>query len=465
MDFIAGFFSGLGSVLWSLLALIVTFGILVVVHEFGHFYVARLFGVKVLRFSVGFGKVLWSKTDSKGTEFVVSALPLGGYVSMLGEQSETAQGLSEEELAGSLARKTPWQRIAIAFAGPAFNLLLAIAIYWLIRIVGMTVAAPYVGDLPPDSPAAHAGMTNGQHIVAVDGRETSSWLDVALALSGRLGDTGTLVISAKHAGKPDATDYSIPIDRWLSDTKEPDPPLALGFDRRKAPAVLGAIVPNSPASEAGLREGDLILSVNSNTIRSWREWVDAVGAAPNQKLSLVVWRNNSEVLISLTAGVRETQERGTIGFAGVYRPMVRATYGPLESIPYAISDTFQMSWLTLVFIKKMIFGLVSPSTVGGPLTIADLSGKAATQGFQTFLYLLALLNVTLAVINLLPIPVLDGGHILFHTLEILRGKPLSENVQRVGFQVGALMIFGIMLLAIFNDLNRYIFDLGRLIGG
>lgn len=454
--------SDLGWVLWSFVCLMLVFSILVVVHEYGHFYVARLFGVKVLRFSVGFGKVIWSRKDSQGTEFAISMLPLGGYVSMLGELPEADEDWSEDIKASSLTQKSPWQRMAIAFAGPFANILLAVVAYWLLHVIGMTTAAPYAGEMDVDSPASRAGIGNGHRIVAVDGTETPTWLAMNLALSERLGDTGVLTISTiRHANaEPEA--YKIPVVRWLSDEDELDPIADLGFDYTKPPAVLGVIEPESPADVAGLQRYDQVLSVDDELVTTWQQWVELVRAAPNRALSVRIRRGGTELLVGLTPVMNA---QGDAGYVGVYRPVVQVRRNVIQAIPQAVQDTLQMSLITLGFIKKMLVGLISSSNIGGPLTIADVAGKATFKGIEPFLYLLALLSITLAVLNLLPIPILDGGAIFLCMLEILRGKPVPMVLQVIGIQVGTVLIVGIMLLAIFNDFNRFIYDIGKIFGG
>lgn len=458
MDFIASFVNSLGGVLWSTVFLLLTFAILVVVHEYGHFYAARKFGVKVLRFSVGFGKVVWSKRDSQGTEFAVSMLPLGGYVQMLGEQSEPEQGISPKEWQEqSLLSKPAWQRIIIAAAGPAANLLFAVMACWVLNVSGITTSIPFVGELAQDSPAAQAGLSNGQRITSVDGRETLSWLAIALALSERLGDTGTLTISAQRPGENRPSNHLIPLNQWLVGVRDPNPMKDLGLNNRLPPAIMGVIQPDSAAARAGLQEYDQILAVNGKSVSSWQQWVEQVRNSPDRPLNLTVQRGYRELLLTLTPARRQAKDK-VFGQAGVYRPLVQIRYGPIEAIGQAVKDTAQLTMLTLSIIKKLIIGLVSPTTMGGPLAIADAAGSAASQGFETFLYMLALLSISLGVINLLPIPVLDGGHILFASLEMVRGKPLSEKAQLIGLRIGSFFVLAVMFLVIFNDINRYIFQ-------
>ena len=459
MDFIAGFINSLGGVLWSTVFLLLTFVILVVVHEYGHFYAARKFNVKVLRFSVGFGKVVWSKKDSRGTEFAISMLPLGGYVQMLGEQSGSEQGISQQEWQDqSLLSKPAWQRIIIAAAGPAANLLFAVMACWVLNVSGITTSAPFIGKLAQDSPAAQAGLSNGQRITSVDGRETLSWLAIALALSERLGDTGTLTISTQGPGEENRpSDHLIPLNQWLVGVSDPDPMKDIGLNNKFPPAIMGAIQPESPAARAGLQEHDQILTVDGQPVSSWQQWVEQVRNSPDQPLGLTVRRGYNELLLTLIPARRQVGDK-VFGQAGVYLPVVHIRYGPIEAIGQAAKDTAQLTTLTLSIIKKLIIGLVSPTTMGGPLTIADAAGSAASQGFETFLYMLALLSISLGVINLLPIPVLDGGHILFASLEMVRGKPLSEKTQLLGLKIGSFFVLAIMFLVIFNDINRYIFQ-------
>jgi len=463
VDILISIASSIGGLVWSLVFLIVTLGILVVVHEYGHFFAARFFKVRVLRFSVGFGKVLWSRYDRQGTEFAVSMLPLGGYVQMLDEdqpgfiqQPEEDQRAASEPDDESLNAKPAWQRLIIAAGGPAANLLFAAIAFWLLHIFGMTQPVPYVGVLADESPAEVTGIQKGDLITAVDGKQTPSWSSVVLALSERLGDTGNLTISTRSLGANTPTDYSIPVNRWLAGIRDPDPLEDLGFEYEYPPAIMGDIVENSPADFAGFRPGDLVLAVDEEPVEHWLEWVERVREAPDRELSVLVNRQGSRLLLSLTPAVEQSGDH-SFGRAGIQKPSVLLVHSPLEAVGHALGDTWDLSLLTLEFIKKMLVGLISPTTMGGPLAIADVAGKAAQRGIETFLYMLALLSVTLAVINLLPIPVLDGGHILFCLIEMVSRRPVSRKVQLVSFQVGTVLVLALMIFVILNDFSRYFF--------
>ena len=439
------------TILWNGVFMILALAILVGIHEYGHFATARFFGVRVLRFSIGFGKVIWSRRDAQGTEFAVSALPLGGYVSMLGDDPAVLEALPESERQQALTRKPPWQRLLIAFAGPAVNLIFAVLIYWVIHMLGTDKPVPFVGELVPDSPVAQAGMLQNERFVAVDGQNTRTWNEVLIALANRIGDTGELALTTE-ALDGQRQNYLIPLDNWLGDASEPDPLLALGLNQIGRPAIVGFVAQESAASQSGLQPGDLILKVQGEPISGWSDLVASVRASPETALSLDVQRGQAPIQLLLTP---ERSEQGH-GYAGVGFPVVATNYGVFEAIPAAIASTWDFAWLTLSFLKKMLFGSLSLDNIGGPLTIADVAGSAAEQGLKTFLHLLALLSITLGVLNLLPIPLLDGGHILYNAVEMVIRQPLPEKVQQFGMRVGLAMVLSFMAIAIFNDFVRYV---------
>lgn len=436
--------------LQTILALIVTLGILVTVHEFGHLLVARWFGVRVLRFSVGMGPAVWSRTARSGIEYVIAALPIGGYVRMLdGREGE----VPESQRAEAFDSKPPGQRIAIALGGPVANLLLAVVVYWLMFVSGTSGFAPVIGEVDPDSAAGRAGVPPGVEILAVDGRETRTWQAVNMALVERLGETGTIDLRVSPPGRENASRHELAIERWLAEEDEPDPVRSLGLEPA-FPAILGRVLEDGAAAAAGLRDGDRILAVDGEPVDGWRDWVERVRASPGSALELRIDRGGSERSLVLTPEARELEDGRAIGYVGT-APMYRtASLGPLAALPAALAETRDKTLLTLDILRKMIVGAVSTRNLSGPITIAKVAGDSAESGREAFLGFLALLSVSLGVLNLLPIPVLDGGHILFYLVELAKGSPVSERLQAVGVQIGMFIIASLMLLAFYNDLTR-----------
>ncbi|MDT8398095.1 MAG: RIP metalloprotease RseP [Pseudomonadales bacterium] len=448
----------------NILAMLLTLGILVTVHEFGHFWVARRCGVKVERFSIGFGKPLL-KWTRQGTEYVIALLPLGGYVKMLGEQ-DVAIPESERHLAFN--HKPLSQRAAIVAAGPLANFLLAIFLYWLMFMVGVSGVAPVVGTVKNDSPAALAGLQAGDEIVAVDGESTRTWQEVQVQLLGRLGESGFLNLTATSPERAKPLVARINLERWLNNDAEPDPLQALGITpfRLDIPPRLGEIVAGGRAESAGLLPGDLVLAVNGDKLGGWLEWIDIVRANPESDLQLVVERGGERINLELRPALtmaEDGSERGFIG-AGVSTPEVMPTlppemnreirYSAWQALPQALSETWNNTVFVLDSIKKMILGLISVENLSGPITIAQIAGQTATYGFEYYIGFLAVLSISLGVLNLLPIPVLDGGHLFYYLVETIIRRPVPEKVQAMGMQIGITLIVGIMLIAFYNDVNR-----------
>lgn len=435
--------------LQTLLALAVTIGILVTVHEFGHLLVARWCGVRVLKFSVGMGPSLVSWRARSGIEYSVAALPIGGYVRMLDERESAVPEAQRHE---AFNNKHPWQRIAIAFGGPLANFLLALVVYWLVAVTGVSGFAPIIGDVDPDSPLGRAGVPANVEIRSVDGIETPTWQALNMRLVRRLGDSGEIELVTSPLDSSGSDRHRVPIDRWLQGERDPNVIDVLGLT--PFPAVLGEVRDDGAAAAAGLQAGDRVVSVNGEPITGWGEWVRAVQAAPGETLDLEVVRDDRTVELSLTPAERTLDDGRKIGFVGV-GPLHRvAHFGPLEAVVRAVDKTWETTSLTLDVLGKMMVGLVSTSNLSGPITIAKVAGDSAQSGLETFLAFLALLSVSLAVLNLLPIPVLDGGHILYCLVELIKGSPVSERVQQVGMQIGILLVGGLMVLAVFNDLTR-----------
>lgn len=446
--------------LYMIIGTLIALGVLVTFHEFGHFWVARRCGVKVLRFSVGFGTPLLRWHDRQGTEFVVAAIPLGGYVKMLDErEGEVPPALVDQ----SFNRKSVGQRIAIVAAGPIANFLLAILFFWVVAMLGSQQVRPVIGAVEAGSLAATAGLNVGQEIVSIDGKPTNGWSAVNLQLVRRLGESGTLRVGVVDEGATAERQHEIQLNQWLKGADEPDPIQSLGL-RPWRPAlepVLAEIDPKGPAAAAGLKTGDKLLALDGVSLNDWQQVVDTVRARPQSKVNLRIERDGAQLDVPVTLARKgEGQAAGGYlgaGVKGVQWPaqMLReVSYGPLEAVGEGLSRTWNMSVLTLESLKKMLFGELSVKNLSGPITIAKVAGASAQSGVGDFLNFLAYLSISLGVLNLLPIPVLDGGHLLFYLIEWARGRPLSDRVQGWGVQIGISLVVGVMLLALINDLGR-----------
>ncbi|MDV6320280.1 sigma E protease regulator RseP [Chromohalobacter sp. HP20-39] len=445
----------------NLLAVIVVLGVLITFHEYGHFWVARRCGVKVLRFSVGFGKPLWSRVDRHGTEFAVAAIPLGGYVKMLDEREGP---VAPEEQAQAFNRKSVWARIAIVSAGPLANFLLAFVAYWALFVYGTTTVAPVIGDIAADSPAARGGLQTGQEIVSVEGERTPSWGDVNLELIAAIGANGALEMTTRTSEGATPQQHQVPVGGWLVGQSPPRPLASLGVTpwRPELPAVLGEVLDDGRAQQAGLQSGDRIVSVDGVAVEDWMDFVERVRDNPGKTLALRVERDGERRDVTLTPASREREDGSAMGYIGAgvqatewperYRREIR--FGPLAAVGEAISKTGEMSLLTLDSIRKMLVGLISPSNLSGPVTIARIAGDSAREGVESFISFLAYLSISLGVLNLLPIPVLDGGHLVYYLIEAVRGRPVPEAVQAFGLRIGVALVGSLMLMALYFDLMR-----------
>ncbi len=448
------------SALYMLVGTLVALGVLVTIHEFGHFWVARRCGVKVLRFSVGFGSTLLRWHDRQGTEFVVAAIPLGGYVKMLDEREGD---VPPELLDQSFSRKSVKQRIAIVAAGPVANFLLALLFFWVLAMLGSQQVRPVIGAVEAGSLAQAAGLQAGQEIVAINGKPTTGWTAVNLQLVTRLGETGQLDVAVREPGSSVDSLRRIELDNWLRGADEPDPIASLGIRpwRPVLEPVLAQLDPKGPAFAAGLKEGDRLLALNGQALADWQQLVDQVRGLPGKSITLQIERQGQRLDVSLTLAARGEGQALTgymgAGVAGGEWPpsmLSEVRFGPLEAVAEGAKNTWAMSVLTLNSLKKMLFGELSVKNLSGPITIAKVAGASAESGLSDFLKFLAYLSISLGVLNLLPIPVLDGGHLLFYLVEWVRGRPLSERVQGWGMQIGISLVIGVMLLALVNDLSR-----------
>ena len=436
--------------------LLVTLAILVTFHEWGHFVVARRVGVHVVRFAVGFGKPVLSLRDKRGTEFCVGVVPLGGYVRMYDRRdSDAHQWAPADPSSGtSYDAVSPWWRIAIAVAGPGANFVLALLVYWLLSVLGVNAAVPHVGMVAEDTPAHRAGIRGGDEIVAVDGAKTSSWNDVALALAGRLGETGVIDIETSRSGQRQS--HRISVTEWLSGVTDPNTVGELGIGIEPL-AIIGAVIEGDPAMQGGLRPSDRVTRVDGDPIVLWRELVERIRESAGEPLRLTVERDSGTASLTVTPRANTTEEGEVIGYVGaqVGMPSRVVRFGPIEAIGRAASETWSKTLLTVDLVRKMVTGSVSPANLAGPLSIAIVTGEEARAGLGRFLSILALLSISFGVLNLLPIPVLDGGHVVYSALEIVRSKPVSLRAQAVASQVGLAVVVAIMVFVFYVDITRW----------
>ena len=447
------------SILWNLAAFIVALGVLITVHEFGHFWVARRCGVRVERFSIGFGKALWRRTDKLGTEYVIALIPLGGYVKMLDERAEP---VAPELRHYAFNNKTVGQRAAIIAAGPIANFLFAIFAYWLVFIIGVPGVRPVVGEITPNSIAAQAQIQPGTELKAVDGIETPDWDAVRLQLVSKIGDEHT-TLSVAQFGSNQRQDKTLDLRQWAFEPDKEDPVSSLGIRPRgpQIEPVLSEVQVNSAASKAGLQAGDRIVKVNGQPLTQWMTFVTLVRDNPDKPLALDIERQGSSLSLTLTPDSKQVNGKAE-GFAGVVPKVIPLPdeyktvrqYGPFSAVLEASDKTWQLMKLTVSMLGKLITGDVKLNNLSGPISIAQGAGMSAEFGIIYYLMFLALISVNLGIINLFPLPVLDGGHLLFLAIEKIKGGPVSERVQDFCYRIGSILLVLLMGLALFNDFSR-----------
>ena len=440
---------------------IVAIAVLVTFHEFGHFWVARKMGVKVIRFSIGFGKILWSwKKSPNGTEFVISAIPLGGYVKMTDEREGP---VGPDDLAFAFNRQSILARTLIVAAGPVFNLLLAVLLFWLVLVIGETGIRPVVGVVEAGTLAAEAGFAEKDEILSVNQKTTPTWTDaldelLSLAVSGQheiaievntednKKQTRTLVFSEQDVQNPELLQKRLGLNPWMPLIKP----------------VIGKLIEDGAAKQAGLQSGDLLLSADGEPIKNWRQWVDYVQARPDIPIKLQIERHDAQLALTLTPRAEE-QEGKTIGKIGAVVDVpkdllegMKVSYSLTrwDALPAAFKKTGFYIGGTLKMMGKMFAGSASVNNLSGPISIAQYAGQSAEMGLTAFLKFLGLVSVSLGVLNLLPIPVLDGGHLLFFGLEALKGSPISEKAQLHFQQLGMFLLISLMVFAMFLDIGR-----------
>jgi regulator of sigma E protease len=443
------------AILQTLLAFLIVIGILVTVHEFGHYWVAKRLGVKILKFSIGFGPSLWSRRFGKDqTEFAIATIPLGGYVQMLDEREGNASSVTQEELSRAFNRQTLPVRTAIVAAGPIFNLLFAIIAYTMMYMIGVTGIKAWIAEVTPNSLAEQAGFHAGDQIIAVNDTPTKRWESVLQTTLQSLLDGNT---SINYQVKNEQG-YQQEIILNLNDKFTIDH-FAQGHffektgiqpHRPPGPAVLGAIIPDSAAEKAGLQAGDKIITLDEQVIENWATWAKYISERPNQSIKATIERNLQRFELTLVPENIDGQGR-----MGVYAPFwVQERYGFWFAFNRGIEKTWDISVLTIQIMFKMLTLKVSTEHISGPITIAQFAGQSAQLGISRFLSFLGLVSVSLGIINLLPIPMLDGGHLLLYLIEAIKGRPVTEQTEIILQKIGLTLLLGLMGLALFNDLGR-----------
>ena len=447
----------MGTVLGSALAFIVAISILVAVHEYGHYIVGRWCGMKVLRFSIGFGKPIWTRVAGPDrTEYCISSIPLGGYVRFLDDREGPVD--PEDEGRAFNHRPIP-QRIAVLAAGPAFNFLFAIVAYWALFIYGIPTVVPAVGDVEPGSYAAAAGLENGDKIVAINARPTPDWESTLLSMLDQLVATGRIDMTLED---PDGDTRTTTIDVGSDRTRLTEPGMlfdGLGFSPWQFPAIVGEVEGDSAAEAAGLRSGDRITAIDGEPVGNFSELVGLVAPRPGETLDLSYERDGAETTVAVTLGSaeRDGQSVGMLGVrssdgAGDY--VYLRKFGVIDSIGRAMERTWSSTLFTMKMLGRMVTGDVSIKNISGPINIAQFAGQSAERGVDYFLSFLAIVSISLGVLNLLPVPVLDGGQIVYQTVELVKGSPLSERAQIMGQQAGILALILLMSFAFYNDIAR-----------
>jgi regulator of sigma E protease len=444
----------LGSVWW----LIVTLGVLITFHEYGHFVVARWCGVKVLRFSVGFGKPLWSRVDRHGTEFAIAAIPLGGYVKMLDEREGE---VAPADLDRAHNRKPVLQRMAIAAAGPAFNLVFAVFAFWLMFVIGKPDYQPLVGHV--EQIAASAGFQRGDRILGIDGEPVETWTDASMALVEGALDHRDLEVRVSDA-RGDERTRILALSSLPTDIDEGAALRRIGLSPLQfaAPPVIGTVQPGSAADQAGLRAGDRLVAIDGEAIGDWRDVQDAIPrlAAADGTLRLDVERGGQRIELAASPHHEAQADGNDTWVLGVTPQPIEPAYdatlhhGPIAALPAAFAETWQLTGQTVGMLWRMLAGTASLQNISGVITIAQYANTSAHMGVAWFLNFLALISLSLAIMNLLPIPILDGGHLLYYLIELVKGSPVSENVQIVGQYAGLALLVALMGLAFYNDILR-----------
>ncbi|HZP93294.1 MAG TPA: RIP metalloprotease RseP [Burkholderiales bacterium] len=447
--------------LWTFLAFALALGVLIVFHELGHYAVARAAGVKVLRFSVGFGTpLLVRRLGRDRTEWALSAFPLGGYVKMLDEREGP---VAVEERHRAFNRQPVGKRFAIVLAGPLANFVLAVLLYWILYLHGVPGLRPLIGEAPAGSAAAAAQLAGGDEILRVGDKPVATWQDLRWELLDHAVRRDTVTLEVRGA-KGDLKFPRLDLSRVRNEDIDKDLLAAIGLTRYTPPMrpVIGRLIEGGAGKRDGLQEGDLVLAIGGRPVEQWEQLVEAVRASPGKALSFEVERGGRRIAVVVNAQ-SATEDGKTIGRIGaapkvdekqIDRLLTEVRYAPLAAAAHAVQRTSEVSLFTLKMLGRMLIGEVSLRNLSGPITIADYAGQSAQLGWLAYLNFLALISVSLGVLNLLPVPVLDGGHLMYYLVELAKGSPVSDRAMEVGQQVGIVLLFSLMAFALYNDINR-----------
>ncbi|ELI6449540.1 sigma E protease regulator RseP [Photobacterium damselae] len=446
--------------LWNLGAFLLALGILIAVHEFGHFWVARRCGVYVERFSIGFGKAIWQRKGKDGTEYTLAMIPLGGYVKMLDERVEA---VPEHQRHMAFNNKKLWQRSAIVAAGPFANFVFAVFAYWVVYLIGVPAVKPVIGEVAPQSIAAQGGIAPGMELKSISGIETPDWESVNMAMISHIGDKQMAVTLTEPHSNVDIK-RTLNLTDWSYDPERENVLTTLGLTPY-TPAitlVISQLVDNGAAINAGFQLNDKIIAVDGEPIKQWQTFADLVRENPGKTLNVEVLRDNAPLTLALTPAVKDLKDGSKVGYVGIapkvdawpedYR--INLQFGPLESVAKATEKTWQLVTLTFDMVTKLVTGDVAIKNLSGPISIAKGAGMTADFGLVYFLGFLALISVNLGIVNLLPLPVLDGGHLMFFAIEAVTRRPVSEKIQDIGYRVGSAILVALMAIALFNDFTR-----------
>lgn len=446
-------------VLFSAISFLFALALLITFHEFGHFWVARRLGVKVLRFSIGFGKPLVRWIGRTGTEYMIAVIPLGGYVKMLDESEGT---VAEEDKPFAFNRQSLFKRTLIVLAGPVFNLILAVVMFWLMFMIGIKTIAPITGQVEPGSLAAKAGFANGDEIIAIDDKQVINWRTFQLELLTRIGHEQVPVTLKNVNDKQVRTTY-LNLSRWHVSSNSNNLLEDLGISPYVPPfnPIVGRVKADFPAEKAGFQIGDVVEQVNSKPLKDWREFVSEVRDNPGKSIQVTVNRDGREVELMVKPAAQRQADGSMVGFIGLqsvpleWPPnMIREQRFPIYQAWWpALKETFSISATTLKVIAKLVVGEVSLRSISGPIGIAKGAGQSASIGLAYYLGFIAIVSISLGILNLLPIPILDGGHLLYYLIEFIRGKPVSEVGREWGARIGVFVLFSLVIIAVYNDLT------------